>query len=118
MGADKKLLTKEQSAKKIEAAIRSKLKKPKGELTKADYEKVTELDLTFAELTDVTGLGKLSQLKTLYLYSNNLTHVKGLEKLTQLTWLWLLHNPDLTKAQIAELKKALPKCYIESNPKK
>jgi len=28
------------------------------------------------------------------------------------------YNPDLTKAQIAELQKALPKCYISSNPKK
>ncbi len=27
-------------------------------------------------------------------------------------------DPDLTKAQIAELQKALPKCDIESNPKK
>ncbi|SVB74911.1 uncharacterized protein METZ01_LOCUS227765, partial [marine metagenome] len=27
-------------------------------------------------------------------------------------------NPDLTKAQIDELQKALPKCKILSNPKK
>ena len=27
-------------------------------------------------------------------------------------------NPDLTKAQIAELQKALPKCKIQSNPTK
>jgi hypothetical protein len=30
----------------------------------------------------------------------------------------LQSNPDLTKAQIAELKKALPRCNIESNPTK
>jgi hypothetical protein len=30
----------------------------------------------------------------------------------------LQDNPDLTKAQIAELKKALPKCKIFSNPTK
>jgi hypothetical protein len=65
MGADKKLLTKEQSAKKIEAAIRSKLKKPKGELTKADYEKVTRLRLNDNRLTAVKGLEKLTQLKEL-----------------------------------------------------
>jgi len=35
--------------------------------------------------------------------------VTGLEKLTQLKELHLSDNPDLTKAQIAELQKALPK---------
>jgi len=44
--------------------------------------------------------------------------VKGLEKLTKLEELVLNDNPDLPKAQIAELKKALPKCDISSNPTK
>jgi hypothetical protein len=44
--------------------------------------------------------------------------VKGLEKLTKLEVLWLQDNADLTKAQIAELKKALPNCRISSNPTK
>jgi len=44
--------------------------------------------------------------------------VKGLEKLTQLTHLNLRNNPALTKAQIDQLKKALPNCKIISNPKK
>ena len=52
----------------------------------------------------------------LYLDRNQLTDVKALEKLTKLTFLDLRGNPDLTKAQIAELKKALPKCGINSNP--
>jgi hypothetical protein len=41
--------------------------------------------------------------------------VKVLEKLTKLEHLDLTKNPDLTKAQIAELQKALPKCKIRSN---
>ena len=89
VGTDKKPLTKETSAKVIEAAIHKQLKKPTGELTKADLEKVTHLNLS----------------------SNQLTDVKGLEKLTQLKVLGLI-NPDLTKAQIAELQKALPNCEI------
>jgi len=89
-------LTKEESAKVIEAAIRRAAKKPTGELTKADFEKVTKLSL----------------------YGKQLTDVKGLEKLTQLKTLSLTKNPNLTKAQVAELKKALPKCLIFSNPKK
>jgi len=102
---------------KIEAKIREHLKKPTGELTKTDLEKVTELSLDDNQLTDVKGLEKLTQLEMLSLNHNKLTDVKGLEKLTQLKWLSLEDTPDLTKAQIAELQKALPKCII-SNPKK
>jgi hypothetical protein len=41
-----------------------------------------------------------------------------LEKLSKLEFLFLDDNPDLTKAQIAELQKALPKCKILNNPTK
>ena len=176
-------LNAEESAKVIEAKIRKVAKKPTGELTEADLEKVTELHLSnnlLAEvpkelekltqlkylhldknkLTNVKGLEKLTQLKTLNLRSNRLTEVpKELEKLTQLTSLELgvnqltslkglenltqlktlslkfsqladvkglvkldqlevldlSYNPALTKAQIDELKKALPKCNIIRN---
>ena len=118
LAADKKPLTKEESAKVIEAAIRRAAKKPTGELTKADLEKVTELDLRYKQLTSVTGLGKLTQLTFLDLRGNQLTNVKGLEKLTKLERLVLMYNPDLTKAQMAELKKALPKSKISSSPAK
>ena len=140
LAADKKPLTKEESAKVIEAAIRKSLKKPTGELTKADLEKVRELylvddqltdvkwlekltkltalSLNHNQLTDVKGLEKLTQLKCLYLNQNKLTDVKGLEKFTQLKFLILDGNPALTKAQIDELKKALPDCKIEHNAKK
>ena len=57
-------------------------------------------------------------LKFLALESNELTDVKGLEKPTWLRYLSLQDNPDLTKAQIAELQKALPNCRIISNAKK
>jgi len=103
----------------VEKAIRKEIKKPTGELTKADLEKVTGLNLGFNKLTEVPkGLEKLTQLKTLWLYANNLTDVKVLEKLTKLESLYLDDNPALTKAQIAQLQKALPKCEIRSNPKK
>jgi len=169
----------------VEKAIRKYLKKPKGELTKADLEKVTklffvgvsrltdvkslenltqlkelhlqnnqltdvkgletliqletlyldnnqltnvkglenltqlkELYLFENQLTDVKGLERLTQLKSLGLSSNELTNVKGLENLTELTLLSLFNNPDLTKAQIDQLQKALPKCKIDHNAKK
>ena len=140
LAADKKPLTKEESAKVIEAAIRKSLKKPTGELTKADLEKVRELylvddqltdvkwlekltkltalSLNHNQLTDVKGLEKLPQLTCLYLNQNKLTDVKRLEKLTQLKFLFLDGNTALTKAQIDELQKALPKCKIYHNAKK
>jgi len=124
----------------VEKEIRRQLKKPTGELTKADLEKVKSLNLDYNQLTnvkdlekltqltglslnenkltDVKGLEKLTQLKTLKLLSlayNQLTDVKGLEKLTNLERLYLSDNPDLTKSQIAELQKALPKCKIHSD---
>ena len=106
-------LTKEQSAKVIEATIRKKINKPKGVLVKADFEKVAKLlNLQDQQLTDVKGLEKLTQLKKLHLGGNQLTDTKGLEKLTQLRKLYLNDNPDLTKAQIDELQKALPNCKI------
>jgi len=93
MGADKKPLTKEESAKVIEAAIRarfgSKAQKPTYELTKADLEKVTKLDLWGNQLTNLKGLEKLTQLEYLDLGVNQLTDVKGLENLTQLKRLYL-----------------------------
>ena len=100
----------------VEKAVRKSLRKPTGKLTKADLEKVASLYLRAKKLTDVKGLENLTQLKTLYLNDNQLTSVKGLEKLTKLEVLYLYKNPDLTKAQIDELKKALPKCAIASNP--
>ena len=75
------------------------------------------LNLDGNQLTDVKSLEKLTQLQVLYLHGNKLTDVKGLEKLTQLTHLYLENNPDLTKAQIDELQKALPKCKITHNAK-
>ena len=104
----------------IEKWIRNHLKKSEGEITKADLEKVTHLNLIYARLTEVPKeLEKLTQLRWISLQHNNLTEMpKGLDKLTQLTDLDLTDNPALTKAQIEELQKALPKCHIESNPTK
>ena len=116
-GAEKPF-TKEESAKVIEAAIREQLNKPTGELTKSDLEKVKALLLGNNQLTDVKGLEKLTQLEGLWLPRNQLTDVKGLEKLTRLTELDLIDNPDLTKAQIDQLQKALPKCKIYHDEKK
>ena len=74
---------------------------------------MTGLNFRGNKLTDVSGLEKLTQLTVLQLRANNLTDVKVLEKPTKLEHLDLTKNPDLTKAQIAELQKALPNCEIK-----
>ena len=78
-------------------------------------DQLTSLTLSDNQLTSVKGLEKLTKLKWLYLFRNKLTNVTGLEKLTQLKELDLEFTPDLTKAQIDELKKALPNCDITSD---
>ena len=101
----------------VEEAIRRILVKYTGKLTKADLKKV--LVLHNKQLTDIPkDLEKLTPLTRLHLAGNKLSDVTGLEKLTQLKFLYLKSNPDLTKAQIDELKKALPKCKFYSNAKK
>ena len=78
-------------------------------------EKLTQLKklvLSSNQLTNVKGLEKLTQLKALYLHINQLADVEGLEKLTNLSKLYVQNNPRLTKLQIDELQKALPKCEI------
>ena len=103
----------------LEKAIRKELKKPEGKLTKADFEKVKRPNLSENQLTEVPkGLENLTKMGTLNLNRNQLIDVKGLEKLTQLKYLHLSYNPDLTKAKIDELQKALPKCKIYSDPTK
>ena len=83
LAADKKPLIADPI---LEAAIRRVLEKPEGELTKADLEKITHLNLYGNKLTEVPKeLEKLTQLTKLWLGHNQLTDVKGLEKLTQLT---------------------------------
>ena len=76
---------------------------------------LTYLDLINNRLTDVKGLEKLNKLEKLVLINNQLTDVKGLENLTQLKTMFLGVNSNITKAQIAELQKALPKCKIHSD---
>ena len=73
--------------------IRRVLNKP----TEADLEQVTYLYLSNSQLTDVP---------------------KGLEKLNQLTRVDLYSNPDITKAQIAGLQKAVPNCEIRHDATK
>ncbi len=129
----------------IEAAIRRVAKKPAGKLTKADFKQAKVLKLEFIaindlapllklkqlgfkkleglmlgenNITDLSALTRLKKLKVLELNNNQLTNISALSKLKQLKELDLRNNPNLTKAKIENLQKALPKCIIYHNAKK
>jgi len=127
-----------EAAAAIEAAIRKAAGKPTGELTQADLVKVTELDLNRKQLTDVSALAGLKNLKSLNLYGNpiadvsplagltkleelqlgycQITNLKPLMGLKQLTHLYLQNNKGLTKSEVDALRKQLPpKCNIWEN---
>ena len=106
--------SKKESAKIIEKAIRKSLKKPAGELTKSDLEKVTRLDLFDIQLTDLEGLEKLTRLTELGLGSNQLTDLKGLEKLTKLETLYLEDN-QLTSVKGLEKLMKLTRLDLVNN---
>ncbi len=107
----------------VEKAIRSELSfnKPTGELTKADLEKVTKLDLKDTQITD-TGLkdvAKLRNLTELFLKSTKITDacVRDLAKLQQLRILEL-SNTKITNKGATVLIVALVKCEITHSYKK
>jgi internalin A len=70
------------------------------------------------KITNLKPLEKLINLTELNLSYNKITDLTSLERLTKLEELWLSGNPNLTKAQITELQKALPNCKIKHNAKK
>ncbi len=79
---------------------------------------LTGLNLSENKINDVNPLGELKRLTTLNLGFNRISDVSILVELHQLTRLHLEDNPNLTKAQIAELQKVLPKCDIIHNTKR
>ena len=105
----------------LEKAVRERRQKPTGELTKADLGKVEYLNLTSAKISDenLRELTKLTQLKSLYLNNTKITDVslKEIAKMKQLTKLDL-RATKVTKRAMIQLKNALPKCKIYSNPTK
>ena len=99
----------------VEEAIREEIEKPEGELTKADLEKVTELDLSFTKITaeGLKEVAKLQNLTKLSLLRTKITDagLKEVAKLKKLTSLDLSHS-QVTYAGMVELQKAFPKCKI------
>ena len=80
--------------------------------------KLEMLSFTDNQITDLTSLAGLMKLELLSSADNQITDLKPLAGLTKLETLYLDDNPDLTKAEIGKLQKALPKCNITHNTTK
>ena len=99
-----------------------------------EFKNLEKLALFRNPITDLTPLKGLTRLKDLQLYNNqitDLTPLKGLAELThlnirfnqvadltpiiglkKLNRLDVRNNPGLTKADIEQIKEALPRCYL------
>ncbi len=100
----------------VEKAIRFELDKPAGEFTEEDLAKVTFLSLWDTQITDegLKDVTKLQKLEKLNLLNTQITDA-GLKEVAKLQ---NLEELDLSGTQVtdgggAELKKALPNCWID-----
>lgn len=123
--------------KTVESVIRVAVGKLKGELTQADYAKVsklviegtgggafsdhsqlsnlsnlTELTISHGTITDLRPLSGLVKLEKLNLFRNEISDLTPLTGLKQLKLINLRDNPRQLKTEIDKLQKALPKCEI------
>ena len=99
------ICTAEESAQRIEAAIRERIRKPEGELTTSDYERVTHLSLVGRGLTDITPLAKLTKIKSLDLNYNEISDLTPLAGLVELEKLHLGSNRITDLSPLAKLTK-------------
>ncbi|MBL6922874.1 MAG: leucine-rich repeat domain-containing protein [Akkermansiaceae bacterium] len=99
------ICTAEESAQRIEAAIRKRIRKPKGELTTTDFERVTHLSLAGKGLTDITPLAKLTKIRSLILDYNEISDLTPLAGLVELEKLHLGSNQITDLSPLANLKK-------------
>jgi Leucine-rich repeat (LRR) protein len=70
--------------------------------------KLRELKLHGNQIRDLTPLKDLTLLENLWLENNNVSDLSPLYGLKNLRGLYIQNNPDLTKADIEKLRKALP----------
>ncbi len=80
-----------QSAE-VEEAVRSKLRKPEGDITYGELLKITFLDMSKKGITNITDLAYMTNLTDLYLDQNSITDITALSGLTNLTNLYLSQN--------------------------
>lgn len=104
-GAGHVVRSAEESALRIEAAIRERIRKPEGELTPKDFERVTHLSLEGMGLTDLSPLAKLTRIRSLNLNYNEISDLSPLGGLVELEKLHLGSNQITNLRPLVNLKK-------------
>lgn len=105
----------------LEKAIRDKIDKPTGDITKEDVEKITELDLKNLEISNLEGIRYLTNLTDLIFWNSKIKDLSPLSNLENLQYLHLmgdniedisplknLTNLAILKLSIAELEDISP----------
>jgi Leucine-rich repeat (LRR) protein len=110
-GCDNRPKTENKDADIIREAVARKLGKKPQDLATGDYERITELDLSNTQLSNIEPLKMLSNLQKLDLsgtQASNIESLKGLSNLKELD----LHGTQVSKQQVDEPKQALPELTI------
>ncbi|QXE18512.1 leucine-rich repeat domain-containing protein [Clostridium sp. 001] len=97
--------------KKLEQLIRNKISKLTGDIYKSDIKKITELNIRYCGIQDISGIEKLTNLQELNLSGNDIRCIDVLKNLTNLKRLILSDNP-ISGTDIRSLENALPGCEI------
>ncbi len=100
-----RVLTVQKSHAAILAAIRERIRKPEGELTQADYDRVTFLNLQGKGLVDISPLRDLTKLRHLRLDYNDLTDISPLANAVEMDKLELTGNRLKSLAPVANMTK-------------
>ncbi len=64
------------------------------------------------QISELSPLVGFHQLKWLFINGNQITDLDSLKGFKELRIIFLTDNPNLPKAEIAKLQKALPRCFI------
>ena len=83
---------------------------PKGYLTQSDLNNLTSLNVAGKNISNMTGIEKLTALKTLYCYNNTFTSL-DLVSNTELTYLDCAPNTNLTWLRIGSTNLETLYCY-------
>ena len=76
----------------LEAAIRSAINKPTGDIYQSDLSSLTQLIANYAGIVDLTGLEYCTSLTNLSLAGNQIDNISRLSGLTSLDWVQLPAN--------------------------
>ncbi|MDP4183405.1 MAG: stalk domain-containing protein, partial [Bacillota bacterium] len=80
------------SDKNLETVVRQALDKPYGDVLKSELAKISGLNASFKNISDLDGIQQLVNLETLILDHNNISNLEPLRDLKKLSKLTLSHN--------------------------